>query len=89
MLLPRDWPGQQARQLSKELYRRLLAPSERHIDEYLQLSSGRTPESAAWLGMRFADEDPLVPPACGAICLICPPANGDKSRVNPQELPVC
>lgn len=89
VLLPREWPGQKARRLCKELYRRLLTPSERHIDEHLQLANGSTPESAQWLDMRFADEDPLVPPACGAICLICPPVPGEKSRVNPQKLTVC
>ena len=59
VLLPVDWPGQQARLLCKELYRRLLAPSERHLDLHLQLSNGATPEVLPLLGERFQNSDPL------------------------------
>lgn len=60
VLLSADWPGQQARVLCKELYRRLLAPSERHLDSHLQLASGQTPEAAPFLLERFREADPLA-----------------------------
>lgn len=59
VLLPRDWPGQSARLLCRELYRRLLGPSERHIDTHFQLADGSTP-AALRLLERFADADPLL-----------------------------
>lgn len=59
VLLPADWPGEKARLLCRELYRRLLTPSERHLDACLQLADGRTPEASALLLERFRDEDPL------------------------------
>jgi phenylacetic acid degradation operon negative regulatory protein len=63
VLQPAEWPGQKARQLCKELYRRLLAPSERHLDQQLKLANGKTPEvSAAILNERFQSADPLVNP---------------------------
>jgi len=54
-----DWPGQRARLLCRELYRRLLVPSERHIDAHLRLADGRTPEASPRLLARFQDADPL------------------------------
>lgn len=60
VLLPADWPGQKARLLCRELYRRLLAPSERHLDAHLQLADGRTPEASPLLLERFRDVDPLL-----------------------------
>ncbi len=59
VLLPADWPGHQARLLCKEIYRRLLAPSERHLDQHFQLANGQTPPAGALLGERFREVDPL------------------------------
>jgi phenylacetic acid degradation operon negative regulatory protein len=59
VLLPADWPGQKARLLCKELYRRLLAPSERHLDTHLQLASGQTPPATPLIHERFREDDPL------------------------------
>ena len=61
VLLPVNWPGQKARLLCKELYRRLLAPSERHLDSHLKLASGATPAASSMLAQRFRNEDPLSP----------------------------
>lgn len=60
VLLPGDWPGQRARLLCKELYLRLLAPSERHLDRHLHLADGQTPDATALFKQRFRDEDPLA-----------------------------
>ena len=62
MLLPAEWPGQRARLLCKELYRRLLAPSERHLDAHFQLASGQTPPASQLLHERFREDDPLALP---------------------------
>ncbi|WP_232834422.1 PaaX family transcriptional regulator C-terminal domain-containing protein [Rhodoferax ferrireducens] len=62
VLLPAHWPGQKARLLCKELYRRLLAPSERHIELHMKLSSGMTPGVLPMLAARFQTEDPLMAP---------------------------
>lgn len=59
VLLPADWSGQKARVLCKELYRRLLAPSERHLDKFLKLANGTTPKATPMLSTRFQIEDPL------------------------------
>ena len=59
VLLPTDWPGQKARLLCKELYRRLLAPSERHLDSHLQLANGEIPPATALIHERFREDDPL------------------------------
>ena len=59
VLLSADWPGQRARLLCRELYRRLLTPSERHLEAHFQLADGRTPEASAQLLERFQDADPL------------------------------
>lgn len=59
VLLASDWPGQQARLLCRELYRRLLAPSERHLDAHFQLADGHTPEASSRLLERFQGADPL------------------------------
>ncbi|MCX7258471.1 MAG: phenylacetic acid degradation operon negative regulatory protein PaaX, partial [Polaromonas sp.] len=53
VLLPPDWAGQQARRLCNALYRRLLAPSERHLDQHFQLADASTPPALALLGERF------------------------------------
>ena len=65
VLLPANWPGQKARLLCKELYRRLLAPSERHIDLHMKLANGTTPSALPMLGERFQKEDPLYSPVQG------------------------
>ncbi len=62
VLLPPEWPGQKARLLCKELYRRLLAPSERHLDAHFQLANGQTPEATPTLHERFREDDPLALP---------------------------
>ena len=59
VLLASDWPGQRARLLCRELYRRLLAPSERHLDAHLQLADGHAPLASPRLLQRFQDADPL------------------------------
>ena len=48
-LLPSDWSGQQARRLCKELYRRLLTASERHLEQTLRLADGSVPAAGALL----------------------------------------
>lgn len=63
VLLPSNWPGQKARLLWKELYRRLLAPSERHLDLHMKLANGATPETSSVLDERFQIEDPLTLPS--------------------------
>lgn len=61
VLLPVGWPGNQARLLCKEIYRRLLEPSERHLNKCLQLASGEMPRPADWLLGRFQlPEDALL-----------------------------
>lgn len=53
VLLPVNWPGKQARALCKEIYRRLLEPSERHLDRCLLMAGGEMPRPADWLSGRF------------------------------------
>ncbi|MBS0348244.1 MAG: phenylacetic acid degradation operon negative regulatory protein PaaX [Proteobacteria bacterium] len=60
VLLPTGWPGQQARMLCREIYRRLLTPSERHLDRHFQLADGHTPEASPTLLERFREADPLA-----------------------------
>lgn len=60
VLLPADWPGQKARLLCKELYRRLIGPSELHLDQLLQLADGAVPEADPTLVERFPTDDPLA-----------------------------
>ena len=59
VLLPQNWPGQQARLLCGELYRRLLSASERYLDQHYLLADGTTPSSASVLHDRFREADPL------------------------------
>lgn len=59
VLLPANWPGQQARLLCKELYKRLEALSGRHLDQLLCLADGRVPEEDRTLPERFPQNDPL------------------------------
>ncbi len=59
VLLPADWPGQQARLLCKELYKRLELPSNRHLDDLLCLADGSVPVVDISLAERFSQYDPL------------------------------
>ncbi|MBV6273480.1 phenylacetic acid degradation operon negative regulatory protein PaaX [Alcaligenaceae bacterium CGII-47] len=59
VLLPLDWPGQTARMVCRELYRRLLEPSERHLDEHIRLADGTVPALQATTMERFPSDDPL------------------------------
>jgi len=60
VLLPADWPGQHARLVCKEIYRRVLAPSERHLDRHFELASEATPPAQPLLFERFREADPLA-----------------------------
>lgn len=60
VLLPSDWPGQQARLLCKELYKRLESLSSRHLDKMLCLSDGSVPTEDGMLPERFSQYDPLI-----------------------------
>ena len=59
VLLPVDWPGQQARLLCKELYKRLEPLSNRHLDKLLCLADGTVPAEDAAFAERFSQYDPL------------------------------
>lgn len=61
VLLPQGWPGHKARTLCKALYRRLLAPSERHLDRIMRTANGDTPQALPSLLRRFQADDPLAP----------------------------
>ncbi len=60
VLLPADWPGQQARLLCKELYKRLEPLSARHLDKHFTLSDGTVPSEDSGLPERFPQYDPLA-----------------------------
>lgn len=60
VLLPVDWPGQKARLLCKELYRRMEIASERHLDELLTLADGSNPAADPAYAERFPQDDPLA-----------------------------
>jgi phenylacetic acid degradation operon negative regulatory protein len=57
VLLPPDWPGRQARDLCKRLYEVLLAPSEHHLDQHMQLASGEVPPALAVMAGRFRQSE--------------------------------
>ena len=59
VLLPGAWSGEGARALCRELYRRLLAPSERHLDHFLSTADGNCPPRQLFVERRFAADDPL------------------------------
>ncbi|MFO1414078.1 MAG: phenylacetic acid degradation operon negative regulatory protein PaaX [Burkholderiales bacterium] len=59
VLLPSDWPGGRARQLCRDIYRRVLVPSERHLDHNLTLADESCPPADASLAQRFPEDDPL------------------------------
>jgi phenylacetic acid degradation operon negative regulatory protein len=52
-LLPAGWPGSRARLLCRDLYRKLLPVSERHLDAHVRLSSGSVPQASRALVSRF------------------------------------
>jgi phenylacetic acid degradation operon negative regulatory protein len=52
-LLPATWPGNRARLLCRDLYRKLLPLSERHLDANVRLSSGIVPNASRALDNRF------------------------------------
>lgn len=52
-LLPSTWPGSRARHLCRDLYRKLLPLSERHLDANVRLSSGEVPVASNVLASRF------------------------------------
>lgn len=60
VLLPADWPGQKARLLCKDLYRRLAGPSERHLERHLRLADDGFPPLDPDFADRFPSEDPLA-----------------------------
>ncbi|MEI7784470.1 MAG: PaaX family transcriptional regulator C-terminal domain-containing protein [Betaproteobacteria bacterium] len=60
VLLPEHWAGHDARQLCRQLYGLLLAPSERHLDRQLRLADGQVLLASALLGERFGLRDPLA-----------------------------
>lgn len=60
VLLPKNWPGQQARLLCKALYKRLEPLSRRHLDRLLCLSDGTVPQEDATQFERFSQNDPLL-----------------------------
>ena len=59
-LLPAEWPGQKARLLCKELYRRLAPASEHHLDRCLVLADGTIPPADPAFADRFPQDDPLA-----------------------------
>jgi phenylacetic acid degradation operon negative regulatory protein len=52
-LLPVTWPGSRARLLCRDLYRKLLPLSERHLDANVRLSRGTVPNATRALVSRF------------------------------------
>jgi phenylacetic acid degradation operon negative regulatory protein len=54
-LRPEDWPGSEARALCARLYRSLLPPSERWLDDHALNEEGRLPTPQVSLADRFRD----------------------------------
>ncbi len=52
-LLPHDWPGAAARALCRNLYRRVEAAAERHVDAVLYTAEGPVPDAHASYYARF------------------------------------
>ena len=52
-LLPANWPGSRARLLCRDLYRKLLPLSERHLDACVRLSSGSAPNASQVVVSRY------------------------------------
>jgi phenylacetic acid degradation operon negative regulatory protein len=53
-LLPKQWPGGEARALCAEIYRMLLPASERWLDTNARDENGVLPPAGKGLGRRFA-----------------------------------
>ncbi len=53
VLLPVDWTGNEARRLCKDIYHRLLVPSEKHLNRHLHLASGEVPKERGQVKRRF------------------------------------
>lgn len=60
VLFPAEWPGQKARLLCKEPYRRLAPASECHLDRCLVLADGTIPPADPAFADRFPQDDPLA-----------------------------
>jgi phenylacetic acid degradation operon negative regulatory protein len=54
-LLPAEWPGDNARQICRELYTLVRAQSEQHLTNLLETADGRLPEAAPYFELRFRD----------------------------------
>ena len=52
-LLPRNWPGEQARTLCAGIYGLLLQPSEHYLDENFALAGGHASDPTGLLAQRF------------------------------------
>ncbi|MCG5242047.1 phenylacetic acid degradation operon negative regulatory protein PaaX [Azospirillum doebereinerae] len=52
-LLPADWPGQESRMLTRNLYRRLAGPSESYLMSALTTANGPLPEADPAFATRF------------------------------------
>jgi len=52
-LLPKDWPGQNARQMCRELYGISQCAAERHLMDILETSTGSLPEAEEYFYARF------------------------------------
>ena len=55
-LLPADWPGSTARDLTARIYRRLVDASERFLDAHAQDRKGPIPAPEGGFRRRFAPE---------------------------------
>lgn len=53
VLLPTKWPGHTVRMVAKELYQRLLIPSENHLNCHLLLANGDIPNASDLVSLRF------------------------------------
>lgn len=62
VLAPQDWLGQKARLLCRELYLRLVPPSEAFLDKTMQLADRSVPKTLPMLYQRFQSDDPLTGP---------------------------
>jgi len=56
-LLPLDWPGTEARQLCRHLYRMTHRPVQRHLMSVLETSTGPLPQAAPYFFERFGGLD--------------------------------
>ena len=59
VLLPADWPGQHARLICQEIYKRLEQASSHQLDSLLCLADGSVPAEIRSLPERFSQPDPL------------------------------